>query len=1219
MKVQKIRISALAIGILLVLMVLLSAIFTMDVPFIADAADVSTVDYDKYTDSDTLLNGSKTIREYPDTLYNSTTSIKGNVLNVYGDDPIVQIVPKSLFATSGEYLHIGKEYGFFIKTEGDAWGDSNNKKSQVLVFDITTNMTDPKNPDVISVSIEPLFQYCFCYIESQYTKFATDERDTIQYTIPANTNYVVATPIGLLPPRYGQTWKYYLKNISVSSTLANEQGLNPMNSGYSVLEDDGYFFTQFDYKYNGFTSPKAEDDGGITLDDVSMVFSVLSLLPIDGLSTAFGLLSLFFTCLAEEKEMQSINDGSGHYGTSISNGVMTATNLYSTKADQIANYFYGGESCLIKNAICGMHGDDNKNNIWFGKDNSVSAYYKVSHTEKLYTRFAREIGLTVVDEKGNEYNKDTCSEYNYFINEPNYSSVGLDEKTRLTILPDGNNYFKFAPLHTSDYQIAFDNNQNAEVFVTSGSNAVATTKENGIISCRMTVGETYQIRIHKKTAGDFNFTLSPPTAMPAIASKSEYLIKYVPANTGAYKLSVDNSGFLITKAYHNTPDNDYANLLGVTKGLNCKDFEAVLKKDDIYYLLLKNNTSASASSGIASTACSSTWKAGVNASKALVGGANYVYSKFVYSGKDSDVCFSFSGVDSTAINVQFYVFNQYGESVYISEQYYDGFMKLGQLSAGTYYIGMRAAKNVTVTPKVELKNVIGKWKQLINGKWTDIVLDENNEIVVYRGDTHYFGFWRGDTVFHSYNRTYNLSEEDNVSFDEYELKFTTTTKAFDNVKTVLYAVLRSDTENGNMMFPEGLAIRVKFNMKEINPVFSVDYVNKIKISFKSDVIANNLKYIIRSNVSNGSAISDFITGTVTNSVKSVDLEIMQKLCNRKATTAKFVLKSIEIKSGLNNESVRTIDINKVYDINCKEQRYDSSISTSYISNELHLYNMRYNSAKNKILTNNIILKNYANWEIMSVNPAGTTIDGKGYTITGMRFSVPTGSNKHYGFISENRGVVRSLYFTGVSITGKTSDKYGDMRFGAVAAINYGKINYCKVSGIIDVYRRDGVVGGIVAINNKSANVEDCVFGHVGNRDQNYLGNSGDIGGIAGRNYGSIQFCRTLNTTIGADIDHCSNSYGGMAGYMEGGGIASCRAEGVHIQVTNSTLISGQYPSMGYLVGNMNSNSIMDSCIISGCSNYIKKLTVGYRKNCFKGTGGCYGVCENSSVYRITVS
>lgn len=1213
MKVQKIRLSALAIGILLSLMVLLSAIFTIDVPFIADAADTSVVDYDKYTDSDTLLNGSKTIREYPDTLYNSTTSIKGNVLNVYGDDPIVQIVPKSLFAASGEYLHIGKEYGFFIKTEVDAWGDSNNKKSQVLVFDITTNMTDPKNPDVISVSIEPLFQYCFCYIESQYTKFATDERDTIQYTIPANTNYVVATPIGLLPPRYGQTWKYYLKNISVSSTLANEQGLNPMNSGYSVLEDDGYFFTQFDYKYNGFTSPKAEDDGGITLDDVSMVFSVLSLLPIDGLSTAFGLLSLFFTCLAEEKEMQSINDGSGHYGTSISNGVITATNLYSTKADQIANYFYGGESCLIKNAICGMHGDDNKNNIWFGKDNSVSAYYKLSHTEKLYTRFAREIGLTVVDEKGNEYNKDTCSEYNYFINEPNYSSVGLDEKTRLTILPDGNNYFKFAPLHTSDYQIAFDNNQNAEVFVTSGSNAVATTKENGIISCRMTVGETYQIRIHKKTAGDFNFTLSPSTSMPAIASKSEYLIKYVPSDTGAYKLSVVNSGFLISKAYHNTPENDYASLLGVTKGLNCKDFEAVLKKDDIYYLLLKNNTSASASSGIASTACSSTWKAGANASKALVGGANYVYSKFVLGKEESDVCFSFSGVDSTAVNVQFYVFNQYGESKYIIEQYYDGFMRLAQLSAGTYYIGMRAAKNVTVTPKVELKDVAGKWKQLINGKWTDVVLDNNNEIVVYRGDTHYFSYWRGDTVFHSYRPEYNLYEFNNeyVKFIDAELKFKTTENAFDNCKTTLFAMLRSDTENGNMMFPEGLAIRVKFNMKEINPVFSVDYVNKIKISFKSDVIANNLKYIIRSNVSNGSAISDFITGTVTNSVKSVDLEIMQKLCNRKATTAKFVLKSIEIKSGLNNESVRTIDINKVYDINCKEQRYDSENSIAYISNELHLYNLRYPKYNVKF-ANDITLNSFKVWD--PIPQWNKTLYGDSFAIKNqMVLTVPYSNRLLYGFVQTNNGIRKGLKIEDFIMDDVSSDTSGEMRFGAIAAINNGEISGCSASGSIKVDRKSGVVGGIAGINNKSGKINLCAFGGY-KKDNNILFNSGDVGGIVGRNMGGqITLNGCANTYVGCYVNKCGNSFGCIVGYASGGTIQGCFAKQCTMDIRNTTLVSGYYPKMGFIVGHMVNQGSMERCLVIDCTYYHGRLTVGYRKYCYNGKNGCYGLVQNSTV------
>lgn len=47
---KKFSFRALAITIVLLIIVFIGAIFTMDVPFIADAADISAVDYDKYTD-----------------------------------------------------------------------------------------------------------------------------------------------------------------------------------------------------------------------------------------------------------------------------------------------------------------------------------------------------------------------------------------------------------------------------------------------------------------------------------------------------------------------------------------------------------------------------------------------------------------------------------------------------------------------------------------------------------------------------------------------------------------------------------------------------------------------------------------------------------------------------------------------------------------------------------------------------------------------------------------------------------------------------------------------------------------------------------------------------------------------------------------------------------------------------------------------------------------
>ncbi len=71
------------------------------------------------------------------------------------DDLIVRIVPKTLFNTVNQTLHIGKEYGFFINTEQK----DNYFTSTVLVFDIELNANLNVTNGVIDSTIKPIFQY----------------------------------------------------------------------------------------------------------------------------------------------------------------------------------------------------------------------------------------------------------------------------------------------------------------------------------------------------------------------------------------------------------------------------------------------------------------------------------------------------------------------------------------------------------------------------------------------------------------------------------------------------------------------------------------------------------------------------------------------------------------------------------------------------------------------------------------------------------------------------------------------------------------------------------------------------------------------------------------------------------------------------------------------------------------------------------------------------
>lgn len=187
MKATKLSLKRLAFVIAMCIVMLTGVLLFGSMPVLVASATNKTpsVGYDSYTDSDTLINSSYTIRDYVGTLHHSTVGWKDDMFYVTADDPIVQIIPRELFATKGEYLHIGKEYGFFVKTTAEVL-DSNfetskldpyNNNVEVLVFDITTS-TDIKNietPDLITVKIEPLFQYKYAYIDYRSSTFNSED------------------------------------------------------------------------------------------------------------------------------------------------------------------------------------------------------------------------------------------------------------------------------------------------------------------------------------------------------------------------------------------------------------------------------------------------------------------------------------------------------------------------------------------------------------------------------------------------------------------------------------------------------------------------------------------------------------------------------------------------------------------------------------------------------------------------------------------------------------------------------------------------------------------------------------------------------------------------------------------------------------------------------------------------------------------------------------
>lgn len=143
-----------------------------------------------------------------------------------------------------------------------------------------------------------------------------------------------------------------------------------------------------------------------------------------------------------------------------------------------------------------------------------------------------------------------------------------------------------------------------------------------------------------------------------------------------------------------------------------------------------------------------------------------------------------------------------------------------------------------------------------------------------------------------------------------------------------------------------------------------------------------------------------------------------------------------------------------------------------------------------------------------------TFDGGGHTINNL--AVSNTENKYlalFGCIATG-GTVKNLHLTNTSISGHSN-------VGGIAAINYGTIEGCTVSG--EISATANYVGGITGLNH--GRIEGCsVVGKI-------KAVNGTVGGIAGENNGTIVACSS-GATVGNDT---SNSYnvGGIAGNAAG--------------------------------------------------------------------------------------
>ncbi|WP_299232730.1 fimbrillin family protein [uncultured Bacteroides sp.] len=287
------------------------------------------------------------------------------------------------------------------------------------------------------------------------------------------------------------------------------------------------------------------------------------------------------------------------------------------------------------------------------------------------------------------------------------------------------------------------------------------------------------------------------------------------------------------------------------------------------------------------------------------------------------------------------------------------------------------------------------------------------------------------------------------------------------------------------------------------------------------------------------------------------------------------------------------------------------------------------------LSSNVILEADIDMNGKSWNPIGNDItegysgnfDGNGKYIHNLNVNVTNGNAGFFGGLAAS-GKVHDVKFSGAKITGSSS-------VGVIAGESLGMIDKCNV-------RDSEVAGGIYAgtvTGNNSLQVNNCNV-------QNVTVSGNSAGGVAGVNYGKIEYCtasgnNTKITSTGQsaggivgsnseeggtktsgrilkcavyEITISGNRAGGIAGENGFGTVAQCvvdKCTVIHNSTGNSANLGGVvgYNARGEVVASYSANSIV------GAGNLTSEAIggiVGYNLNSTSSPAYIYG-CYSTHV------
>ncbi len=1106
-----------------------------------------------FTDSDYLYDAENQVTNTAYTIQQYKTNLAGEKIGK--DDYIVQIIPKSYFYTVGNVTKIGKEYGFFIKTEICLTGYF----SRVLVFDIDIGMNQYENE--LTYSVKPLFVF-------QYDSSASG---------------VTLEKIGDDPL---VTEKFYLKNVCFGLSVFNENSYNTQDVyGYNKSFDNGPVILQSRYNSKGYSLEKWAEEAR-----ESELIIIKRLL---GFFDDKGVIKFASSVLDVYNDANSIAKfiACEHTSSTYNNELNIVT--YKDRNSYGVNEPYYRTSMIFTSddVVYGVDKEHYAQSILLME--TLGESYRVYENIKLDIVTVNALGICNVVSSG-----ERCE---YSVHSNNYrEEIESNTNELVYTLPYGKKMFRFTPEYSGEYNIKHGSSENYDYYIYQSSSGSA-TPVSSLEGIYLKKGETYCIDVVNKTDKVIADTMS--ISLTEIYKDKPQVVKLKSGQSTAFVYKATQTEILDVCsgspkvnikyiANRFKPLQSYGEVGRQTVGVR-------FTEGDLYIIELANK-------GLNEETVELYFANVEGLPKTVYGDSVTKY--YSYTAQKSGKCTITLKYDNPSVAIS--IFDENLRAVSHSNAAGMDFQNVQfSVTAGKkVYIGICDDNNTGEAINVSCSVGASAYKWRVDG----VVLDSTDgsgkseyNYEVERGRTVKIEFIVNDSVVLTMLEVttgdyhYKLEKGNLTVYDDCWLS------EFFEVKAYLTEVVNGVIQSSGYYYDSTLLI---------HPVIAQGY-NFYVYNDQSNIGLkwNNINIIKIACTISIPTKNDF---TIESEGYVGLLKDVKRLAYTQPGDIAIKVDKIYI-SGAKNNGVKEefwlsngkcgFNVPKLY-VNALFAGGSGTSSNPYkISCLRHLGNLKYSNNKYYKLTTSLTLP--TGWSCFE-NFTGT-FDGGDNTLSNFAVDIETSSNvrANYALFEVNSGTIKNLKLTQINITASPYHSEPAINVAGLVGTNKGTVENCSASGLLNCNRYLSAIAGVVA-ENRGGTIKDCSAKYL-----EIFGN-GDMGGVCGVSYGGlISNCFTREFTGKLYINKENRSLGGIVGYMtDGGTIEYCYNIKSTASYEGSAYIGpiSLDPKIGMIVGYLN-KSTMRNVSVMGMALSSGNLLSGQRKHVGGAGNGAAGLATESTI------